>query len=79
MILIIDSEILYETCYRKKRESVNLTTDELKGLQSYLKTASADNLERSVKMKFSTMTELTNAINQDRKSFPGSFYIKEIK
>lgn len=75
MILVLETNRLFNL-YNK---GVDYSSDALKELRSFLKSADENSLKEIASVEFATWKELTDKMNSDRDSFPGSFFMKEFK
>lgn len=79
MILVIETSALYKA-YTKNEDAIfDYSNSSLKELQNFLKNADESVLKEISTTEFATWKELTDNMNADRKSFPNSFYLKEVK
>lgn len=79
MILVIETSALYKA-YTKNEDAIfDYSNSSLKELQNFLKNADESVLKEISTTEFATWKELTDKMNADRKSFPNSFYLKEVK
>ena len=79
MILVIETSALYKA-YTKNEDAIfDYGNSSLKELQNFLKNADEGVLKEISTTEFATWKELTDKMNADRKSFPNSFYLKEVK
>lgn len=79
MILVIETSTLYKV-YTKNEDAIfDYSNSSLKELQNFLKNADESVLKEISTTEFATWKELTDKMNADRKSFPNSFYLKEVK
>lgn len=79
MILIIETIALYRAYTKNENAEFDYSNSSLKELQNFLKNADESILKEISVTEFATWKELTDKINADRKSFPNSFYLKEVK
>ena len=79
MILIIETITLYRAYIKSETAEFDYSNSSLKELQNFLKNADESILKEISVTEFATWKELTDKINADRKSFPNSFYLKEVK
>ena len=79
MILVIETSALYKA-YTKNEDAIfDYSNSSLKELQNFLKNTDESVLKEISTTEFATWKELTDKMNADRKSFPNSFYLKEVK
>lgn len=79
MILIIETNSLYKAYTKNDNAVFDYSNSSLKEIQNFLKNADESILKEISITEFATWKELTDNINADRKSFPNSFYLKEVK
>lgn len=86
MILVLETQKVYDAALKteEERESHKLIKgcmcdeETSKLMRDFLKTAEADFLSNIASLEFFSWSELQEAM-KDMKSFPGAFFIKEIK
>ena len=86
MILVLEIQKVYDATFKTEEERENhkllkgCVCDEetRKLMQDFLKVAEADFLSSIASLEFFSWSEVQEAM-KDMKSFPGAFFIKEIK
>ena len=79
MILVIETNALYKACTKNENAIFDNSDGSLKDLKNFLKNADENVLKEISTTQFNTWKELNDKMNNDRNSFPHSFYLKEVK